>query len=253
VDDRSYYGGSMRRRYLIQTIVEDEAELPVTDGLKIHLVGENYNSSSGIWEDISGNDNDLQTMSGYSSPAKTNENSSFNDLASVDFGSGKLLVLESAPLTNSNVNCTIFIVGKANSTGSHFLINEHKKNTTSNIQWTSIRFNTTGYIFQQRAEGSNTKQAQSGTPGTDTVLSTGIINGTTAIYRLNGSQIASHTQSLTGTLVHDRFLVGGFITYYISATNYFDGSIAEIICYDRALNSTEIEDVEEYLMNKYGM
>ena len=35
------------------------------------------------------------------------------------------------------------------------------------------------------------------------------------------------------------------------ATSFFDGSVAEVIVYDRALNDTERNKVEDYLNKKY--
>ena len=42
-------------------------------------------------------------------------------------------------------------------------------------------------------------------------------------------------------------------TYRIAAANYLNGYIAEIICYQRVLSTTERQTVERYLGKKWNL
>ena len=64
-----------------------------------------------------------------------------------------------------------------------------------------------------------------------------------------GSVALSNPIAYDGTTPHD-LIVGAYSTYY-GITNYFNGDMAEVLVYNRALTPTERENVEGYLADKY--
>ncbi len=79
-------------------------------------------------------------------------------------------------------------------------------------------------------------------------------------YKLNADTLTLYLNGRAGTPVTDAAfnatLKFGFCDWYIGglptiASSFFDGSVAEVIVYDRALNDTERNKVEDYLNKKY--
>jgi hypothetical protein len=71
------------------------------------------------------------------------------------------------------------------------------------------------------------------------------LNQSTSLY-INGNQIASsNNPTLSGVFTNTNYTVGKSLSNWL-------GNIAEIIIYDRDLNSLERQQVEKYLMDKYA-
>lgn len=68
------------------------------------------------------------------------------------------------------------------------------------------------------------------------------------LYR-NGTQVA--VKGRTGTMTSSTFPV--YLGNDTSLTNSYQGSIAEILYYDRGLNATELGQVQSYLQAKYAL
>lgn len=85
-------------------------------------------------------------------------------------------------------------------------------------------------------------------PSGVTRLHTMINSSSGKSLKLNGSQLASNTNTddLTD---YD----GAEIGRRQASTETYEGAICEIIIFDRELSTTEIEQVEKYLMNKWGI
>ena len=74
---------------------------------------------------------------------------------------------------------------------------------------------------------------------------------TLTLYLDNDSAINSETTpsfDATGKFLFGEMFVGGLPTV---ATSAFDGSVAEIICYNKALSDLDRKKVESYLNKKY--
>lgn len=66
-----------------------------------------------------------------------------------------------------------------------------------------------------------------------------------------GSVALSSPILYDGTTPHD-LIVGAYSTYY-GITNYFNGDMAEVFVYNRAITTTERQQIEGYLADKYGV
>ena len=66
-----------------------------------------------------------------------------------------------------------------------------------------------------------------------------------------GSVAVSGSMNYDGTNLHD-LIIGAYSTYY-GITNYFSGDMAEVLVYNRALTSTERQQIEGYLADKYSV
>lgn len=84
-------------------------------------------------------------------------------------------------------------------------------------------------------------------PTSTFVLLSAICNGTTSVVRLNGAEVASGN---IGAFVNAQGMLGG-ANFGDAAT--LSGDIAELAYYDRAVSISELEAVELYLRNKWGL
>jgi hypothetical protein len=84
-------------------------------------------------------------------------------------------------------------------------------------------------------------QSSSSVHGSNWVAST----DQNALYRSNG---VSRTTGSPGTPSHTQLIINGTTFAELS-----DFQIAEVIVYDRTLNSTEISQIESYLSTRYGL
>jgi len=81
----------------------------------------------------------------------------------------------------------------------------------------------------------------------DPTIETFKYDGTNATLRVSGRQKSVSTTGALG-------LSGGLTIGSLSSNNfYYHGDIAEIIIYNSVLSDTQIEQIESYLMNKYGI
>ena len=79
-------------------------------------------------------------------------------------------------------------------------------------------------------------------------VNTAVFNGASSLVRVNGSQLAAGdvgSQDLQGLSLSTNTMGEAGASFYLS------GSIAEILVYDAALSTSDIQAVEGYLNNKY--
>lgn len=80
---------------------------------------------------------------------------------------------------------------------------------------------------------------------------TGVLSGYAPTLYIAGSLVQSQAASASvNTALNTKTAIG---TYRIAASNYLNGYIGEIICYTRALGTTERQRVERYLGRKWGL
>lgn len=107
------------------------------------------------------------------------------------------------------------------------------------------------YTYITRDDTGTTKNQSTGSPGLTTKIWSHINTGTTATDYIDGSQIGSagYDVDLTARTL-DRFSMGvlGRNTY----TDYYSGSLGDVIIYNRALTTDERQTIEAYLTAKYS-
>jgi hypothetical protein len=80
---------------------------------------------------------------------------------------------------------------------------------------------------------------------------TALLTGYAPALYVAGSLVQSQAASASvNTALNVKTSIG---TYRIAAANFLDGYIGEIICYTRALSTTERQAVERYLGKKWGL
>jgi hypothetical protein len=96
---------------------------------------------------------------------------------------------------------------------------------------------------------SNFSQSASGVANSFSVTSGTVSNGDTVLF-INGSQVDSDAAANTLDTSQTTTSIG---TYRQAAANFFNGYIAEILAYNRALSASERQRVERYLGKKWGI
>ena len=233
------------------------AQVPVTDGLQLHLDagagltldGANVTS----WVDQSGSGNDAYASSGQE-PIYIATDANLNNQPSLGFdGTNSLLKFSTQVMPDNFTEMTIFSVGQANIFGTGaFVIRTGNNNplTQLDIQGNgSLRFilrDTAGKTLN--ANGSTSIVGQYGIY--EGVLSISEDSLTqTAIGRFGGGGgYVSSGATLNPNMAAANYYVGGWDEHA-----GWNGTFAELLVYDRALTEVEQNDVAEYLSTKYAV
>ena len=77
------------------------------------------------------------------------------------------------------------------------------------------------------------------------------VPGDSLAYWEDGTSVDTSTELVTGDVITDRAWAIGRNVYF--GNRYFDGRVAELCWWERALTATEIGDVTTYLQSKYGL
>lgn len=258
------------------------AQVPVTNGLKLHLDAASGFSDNGTspatWQDLSSNGNDL--TSGLSFPNNNNAaaeptycaDASGSGFPGIYFDGINDYMSKLAPTTGFNsTSATLFIVrigctvdnmigsswattlsiGESNSYQNEFaLMGDWALHCTASGRW--VRKDHPCY-----SSLPNNKPAV-----LCASLNTGITNSDIGYY-VNGSSsvntsvtVNTSGSPLNYTSVNRSIIVGarfdGALNSGVQASTYFEGYILEVLAYNRLLNSTEINSVNNYLTAKYG-
>lgn len=102
-----------------------------------------------------------------------------------------------------------------------------------------------GYLLRLQA-GATTDQ---GAINTSPHVASVIINGATSNSWVDGVQI--HNNLNAGAQVSSGIVIGSNIPP--GGSNYFDGDIGEVIRYNGALDTTDRQNIENYLRSKWGI
>jgi hypothetical protein len=150
---------------------------------------------------------------------------------------------------------------------THTLIAIHRPSNSTTLNTSLFRFQTSGtpyIVFPYNASGANKGYITSydGTPINfqnstllDNSVSTSlnliiatIQSGTQVVY-LNGTQTATTSQSLTSSTSPSLYIGA----YYLGPSEYYGGTISEILVYNSFLNTSERQKLEGYLAWKWGI
>ena len=191
------------------------------------------------WADKSGNGNNAIQPTSTNQP--TYLTTGINNKGSLEFnGSSDRMVITSFANSVTQPN-TIFIVATFDDvTVSHKLIDGY---ITTNLR--NVLETTTTPEFQMWASNG----VAGGTPVIDTTyLFNGRFNTASSILRINGIQVATGNAG-ANNLGTKGLTIGARYNFI----NFHDGKISEIIIYNDLLSDTEINEVENYLTNKWGV
>ena len=178
-----------------------------------------------VWRDQSGNGNDAVQTSGASLPALVTDESSGMPMLHFD-GTNDFLSLKTR-VTNGQ---TVFLVVRNSSTTGY----------------RAPLGDTSGYAYMSGSSreiwyGGDAAQIRSG----ETWLNGQAVTGTTTTYPDAAGPLAVVTSIATAPAASSYLGQS-------SGTYYWQGDIAEVVIYDRALTGEERYQVEQYLLRKYA-
>jgi hypothetical protein len=201
-------------------------------------------NSSGVtnWNDQSGtgDSNKNATSSGTAKPTLNSSNSSYNHQTTIDFN-GTTNYMQTGTWTSALAQpFTSFMVG--NSTSSTNAIGYDNLAAHQ----TSMQCNN-GLFEIYAGSGLNSASGSWATAG----IAVAVFNNTTSQLRFN--QKTGQTAGTAGTNNITGATIGGYGAAPGNTTNSWTGSIAEIITYNRVLTQAEINNVMNYLQNRYAI
>ncbi|MFT6331999.1 MAG: hypothetical protein ACJAW3_000322 [Lentimonas sp.] len=191
---------------------------------------------SGATIDNSPNDNPPQYISG-----------AINDLPALRFdGTDDYFVFNGSRIVQDNY--TIFVVEQRRGGGVNYFLAGSSTAENENLLL-GYAGDTTLTLSQEDDSGHDSAIAgyASAIPRIHSFMLNSAIGKT---YRLNGSNLAignSGSTNVSNLLSYEDSRIGRF------NANYYNGDIAEIIIYNKALTNDEIIDVEQYLSTKWNI
>jgi len=185
------------------------------------------------WDDKSGNGYDVTQGTAANQP--TSGTRTLNSLNVLDFDGNDLLIKTTSPtLTQPN---TVFFVAELDTTGANRTLLDGAGGAGRNIVRATSLNNWAIYAATF---------VTGGTSDTDPHIFRAVFDGASSSLHVDA------VSTLTGD-PGAQSLVGFAIGATYSATNGWDGAIAEVIIVDGTLTAGEIADTESYLANKWGI
>jgi hypothetical protein len=241
---------------------------PVMQGLKLHLDANNANADGSnpaegafvtTWRDLSGLGLDATTLFGVAPVYRTN---ALNGRAGVDFGQSGSDALATAFTSQFNfTNCTIFMVGNGAGSPTHVSISAPCVTQEFMVGDQFICHHSAPFKWSKRFHHNSPVgyYLQAGLFGTSSNELANWINGVFSTNRLSYSWEQGQQSSVTDYTPVSRHAIIGWrnADAYCHVPPYgpenFDGVICEVLVYDRQLSAPELDAVNFFLANKYGL
>ena len=220
--------------------------------LKIWLIADSCDTDPSnlvsLWPDLSGNNHDFFQNTNSKKPLLTDSEYFQNHQVLKFDGANDQLVNLLVDNVN-NEDLTVFILSsglpQGNVRSGLFCINGISNGLT---MARSIGSNKFFRVWVNLSAGLNTGSQSAPSTYSPRILSFKREVGVNSKIYLNGIQKGSNSSSVyNGTFTNGTARIG-----YAPNYQYFKGSIAEIVIYNRILNENEQQEVEEYLMDKYA-
>lgn len=220
--------------------------LPVTSNLVVHLRGHDLVLVDGDpvveWPGASDTAYDASQATGSKQP--TYKSNILNGYPVVRFDGTDDVLLTGLFASALSQPTTIFLVAAVHSTsGGSYVFTDGETNrqqmkaqdhdSDSRVEW------------RMWADFPNLDGPE---PGTAFRIYVGIFNGTNSLGRMDGLE---EMNGEVGTNALDRLVLGS--DEPAGGSSFLDGDIAEVGVYQAALSSSEIDQVEGYLADKYGI
>jgi len=239
---------------------------PVTQGLKFHLDASDVNAGSNpadgepvnTWRDLSGLGLDATPLFGVAPVYRTH---ALNGRAGVDFslsGSDSLATAFTSQLNFTN--CTIVMVGNGANTGTHVSISAATLKQEYCIYDKGIQHHSSPYHYAYRNHQDTPAgfYIQAGLFGVKAGQLANLINGVASTTGfVFGQQSPTLNDVADYTSVNRQAILGWRNSDADGnppvASENFGGVICEILVYDRQLSGPEVDAVNFFLANKYGL
>jgi len=200
--------------------------------------------------DRSGNGNNTDVQG--TAAARPTWNGTLNGLTIASFDGGDFLKAPfSNPISGTDQPFTFFTVAKIAIAGASYVFHLSNSGTTTPITGLQYRSNAgLGYSVVKRDDAALLVAPVGGTytAGVADIL-TAVSPGTTATLYKNNAAVFSAQNLDTGATTINQITIGELS----NGTLLFNGSIAEILIYNRVLSTAEITQVNRYLSNKYAI
>ncbi|MEE9510293.1 MAG: LamG-like jellyroll fold domain-containing protein [Candidatus Bathyarchaeia archaeon] len=197
------------------------------------------------WTDKSGKDNDTDVQSTGTKQPTTNATTQ-NGKNILDFDGGDFFAQALAIRTIPSGNNTLFtIASTTNDTSNERVLFMGVGGGTRYGLTMSSNSGQVDYL----SGTSGAAVSLSGVTKSDLNIYSCFRDGTTLSISLNGATAVTGTGGADNSSI-DEASIG---SYRLGVSSFLNGSIAEIIMYDRVLSSAEIASVETYLSNKWGV
>ena len=228
---------------ILQTNNRTQTPLIPQTNLKVWLKADEGITLNGStvsnWEDQSGNGNDVSQSTALNQPTYIPDVLFGKPILRFN-GSNRLVATDfSSPLSQPN---TIFMVWKLTDGTSNTFIYD---GDTAGLGRNSLGYISGTDIFIQAYPPSVTiLQYTKSFPFSDFITTSAIYNGSSSEIFINGFSVISGSigaASMNGLIIGDSWNSGWF----------FIGDLAEIIVYNELLGTTERQQIETYLNNKY--
>ena len=225
--------------------------IQITDSLRMWLRADEgvttVSSAVSQWNDLSGNSLNFSQSTAIKRPSFSSSSITLGGKPSLDFD-GIDDQLNSTLFSGiSNSSCTVFILGSGNNQNISSAV-YLGVNTNANGFWlmrraTNERF---GLFHKNGLLQGNSVLPQSGY--NFRIFSAIKSLNTSLITKVNGSQDAiSTTSTFTSSFTDNVIQIGAG-----NNSAFINGSIAEVLIYNRVLTATEQTQIEKYLMDKYA-
>ena len=200
------------------------------------------------WNDKSGNQHNLNFSGGNNKPSFESSDLQ-NTHEYVQFADGDLMSINPITALSGATAFTVFVIART----SDISTNDPQILTSTENDELSIQIASNGAVSFQAATGNVSTTATSTVAQDDWYVFTLVYNGTNNIVgRVNdGSTVVAG-----GAAAGPSALNAGSTYLYVggnSSGGTFIGDVGEVIMFKRALNSTEYVNVENYLINKWGL
>ena len=194
-----------------------------------------------VWADKSGGSRNFTQDTLNSQPSYT---STLNGKRVVSFNGTSHQLNNNTNIINS-ADVTMFVVGQRNSGTFGGYITSMDSSFNGDLS-PAVLVNNTNIAV--RGDGGTLAQGSGGFTGPSVI--TGVVANYAPSLFVAGALVQSQVAGGTPGTLNVRTAIG---TYRIAAANFLNGYIAEIICYTRALGTTERQTVERYLGRKWGL
>lgn len=232
----------------------DNTSIP---GMQLWLMGasvDTANSKVTVWQDLSGNSNDVSQSNASFQPSYITSEPSIFNMPSIDFNGSSTYLSNTSPSSGITLNTggSVFIVSKSSDNAGNIIskIDDNSPNYgwTAGLGWWSPPYE--GNFF---ASGSASWAINSSgtTIATDTFNIYEIIHSATigtSIFK-NTIQTATGSYKAIDNNGGELYVAKGIVP---NSNNYFNGKIAEIMIFDNALSTIDRNIIENYLHDKYA-
>jgi len=234
---------------------------PVTPGLKLRLDASSVNTGDlptngapvSVWRDLSGLGLDA-TSTGFAAPVYLAN--ALNGRGGIDFSSSTGDALATAYTSQFNsTNATVFLVGNRADQPTHVAISGTNRTEGFLLYDQALYHQSVGFHWASRGHQDSPAgfYIQAGLFGAGASQLVNYING---VRSTNDLTFAPALDDVPDYSAVDRQAVLGWRNTY-NGTNdpadNFNGVLCEIFVYDRQLSAAELDSVNLFLANKYGL